>query len=464
MDRRYREALTTVDHAWLRMHRPNNPMVITALMTFDSMPDRTRMLDVLRQKAELFPRFRCRVEHTAKGPVWVEVQGFDPATRLTDHVLPEPADRATVRRVIGERMSTPLPLDEPLWRYDLVENPRDGRVVVVAQYHHAIGDGFSLLYMLMSMTDDGPAPTPLVAPEPSRWRARFPRLRAAARAVGGAAGALRGTPPQELARRGVDVARDLARLALLPPQPASSLRGRLGPEKHAAWSLPVPLPLVKATGRALGGTINDVLMAAVTGALRHHLLAEGEDPSGFDMRTVIPVNLRSERELARLGNHFGLVFLDLPLHLEDPVERFRTVKARMDRLKRSPEALVLMQLMRIVGGAPRWVEDLVVAILGSRSTAVMTNVPGPRETRWFAGEPIRAILAWVPASGELGLGVSVFSYAGEVRLGLAADAGLLPRPEQVLDRFPDELWDMARIAGVEDLAAYARPAPSPPPR
>jgi diacylglycerol O-acyltransferase len=175
------------------------------------------------------------------------------------------------------------------------------------------------------------------------------------------------------------------------------------------------------------------------------------------------VNLRSEKQLARLGNHFGLVFLDLPLGIEDPVERFRAVKARMDRIKRSPEALVLMQIMRLVGAAPGWVEDLVVDILGAKSTAVMTNVPGPRQTRYFGGEPIKAIMGWVPSSGEVGIGISVFSYDGEVRLGLATDAGLVPQPERILDRFPDALRELAKLADVE-LEPPREPSPPPTPQ
>jgi diacylglycerol O-acyltransferase len=463
MDSSYREAVTTVDHAWLRMNRTTNPMVVTSIMTFDRMPDRERMLATLRHKVELFPRFGCRIEQTREGPIWVGVDDFDPADHVIDHVLPEPADRATVRRVIGEQMSQPMRLDRPLWNYHVFENPHDGRVILLGRFHHVIGDGFSLLYMLMSMTDDGPEPTPLIPPEPSAWRRRFPRLRAVARSLRTAGTVLRSTPRRELLGRGREVVEDLARLLLLPDQPDTLLRGRLGVEKHAAWSLPVGLPMVKATGKALGGTVNDVLMAAVAGALRAYLLEEAEDPSGFDMRTVIPVNLRSEKQLARLGNHFGLVFLDLPLGIEDPVERFRAVKARMDRIKRSPEALVLMQIMRLVGAAPGWVEDLVVDILGAKSTAVMTNVPGPRQTRYFGGEPIKAIMGWVPSSGEVGIGISVFSYDGEVRLGLATDAGLVPQPERILDRFPDALRELAKLADVE-LEPPREPSPPPTPQ
>ena len=140
-----------------------------------------------------------------------------------------------------------------------------------------------------------------------------------------------------------------------------------------------------------------------------------------------------------LGNYFGLVFLELPLGVEDPRARFAELKRRMDRLKRSPEAGVLLKIMQLVGAAPRWLEDVVVRVLGAKTTAVLTNVPGPRAPRYLAGRQIRTLMFWVPQTGRVSLGISIFSYAGEVRLGLAADALSLPDPERVLEAFPAEL-------------------------
>ncbi|MBZ0117853.1 MAG: WSD1 family O-acyltransferase, partial [Sandaracinaceae bacterium] len=209
------------------------------------------------------------------------------------------------------------------------------------------------------------------------------------------------------------------------------------PDKRAAWSAPVALDDVKRIGRALGGTVNDVLLSAVSGALRGTLLDAGEEP--FDVRVAVPVSLREPSEMEELGNRFGLVFLDLPVTIAGPQGRFRELKRRMDALKGSPEAILLFRLMQIAGGGPRWVEELLVWILGAKTTAVMTNVPGPREPRYLAGGRIRTIMFWVPQAGRVGVGVSIFSYAGEVRLGLNADARALPDPERVLERFALEI-------------------------
>ena len=237
----------------------------------------------------------------------------------------------------------------------------------------------------------------------------------------------------------VAIGADLARLATLKDQPSSVLRGPLGQEKRAAWSAPLALSDVKAIARGLGGTVNDALMSATAGALARYLRERGEDPSGFELRAAVPVNLRSGARMDELGNYFGLVFLELPLGIDDPRARFEELKRRMDRLKRSPEAGVLLRIMQVVGAGPRWLEDLVVRVLGAKTTAVLTNVPGPRAPRYLAGRQIRTLMFWVPQTGRVSLGISIFSYAGEVRLGLAADALSVPDPERVLEAFPDEL-------------------------
>jgi diacylglycerol O-acyltransferase / wax synthase len=206
-----------------------------------------------------------------------------------------------------------------------------------------------------------------------------------------------------------------------------------------AWSAPIPLDEIKALSRALGGTVNDVLMSAAAGALARYLRERGEDARGFDLRTAVPVNLRTPAQMSALGNHFGLVFLELPLGVRAPKARFDLLKRRMDALKRSPEPYVLLQMMRLTGAGPRWLEEAVVRLLGAKTTAVLTNVPGPREPRYLAGRRVETIMFWVPQAGRVGLGISIFSYAGQVRLGVSVDARRVPDPDGILEGFPSEL-------------------------
>ena len=440
------DPLTAVDLTWLRMERPDNLMMITGVLTFDAPLDVARLKALLDHRLTYFRRFTQRIVDGH----WEDDPGFELDRHVRAETLPAPADRETLRRRIGELVSTPLDFEHPLWCMHVLQNPDDGRCVLVTRIHHCVADGFALLYVLLGLTDAEPD-APLERPvEPAKPPVGFGLAKTAQQVVqaGRAAlDALAHVPAKEVLERAGEVSADLLHLATLSTQPKTRLRGGLDGEKRAAWSLPVKVADVKAIGKAAGATVNDVLMAAVAGTFRRYLEAHGEGLEGFELRTVIPVNLRQGEALKALGNHFGLVFLELPVGEADPLERLRRTKARMDRLKRSPEALVLWRLMQLTGMAPQWVEELVIQLLGAKSSAVMTNVPGPREPRYLAGERIQTIMFWVPQTGRVGLGVSVFSYAGEVRLGLSADAARVPDPERVIEAFPEELAHLAEVIG-----------------
>ncbi|HYH44588.1 MAG TPA: WS/DGAT domain-containing protein, partial [Thermoanaerobaculia bacterium] len=228
--------------------------------------------------------------------------------------------------------------------------------------------------------------------------------------------------------------------------PATRFKGPLGVPKKIAWSAPLPVSAVREVGQALGGTVNDVLMAAMAGAFRRYLARHGEVPGGLDFRAAMPVNLRPMERMSRLGNEFGLVFLSLPVGLADPAERLAELRRRSNALKRSVEPVVVFGILRLLGVVPLWAQRLVVRIFASKTTAVMTNVPGPRETLYLAGKPIRDIFFWVPQAGRVGIGASICSYAGHVRMGVGTDAGLVPDPEAIVQDFHDEFEAMQRLA------------------
>jgi WS/DGAT/MGAT family acyltransferase len=202
----------------------------------------------------------------------------------------------------------------------------------------------------------------------------------------------------------------------------------------------VPIDTLRRIGHATGSTINDVLIAALTGALRRYLLDRtGDLPEQLDIRGVVPVNMRAIEDAYQLGNQFGLVFLALPLGIEDPLDRLFEVRKRMNAIKHSPEAFVAFQILRVLGLAPKQVFDLAVTLFAMKATAVVTNVVGPRQPITFVGRPMRQAMFWVPCAGRLGLGVSLLSYAGNVWLGVQSDAGLMPEPGAVLEGFGEEI-------------------------
>ena len=205
--------------------------------------------------------------------------------------------------------------------------------------------------------------------------------------------------------------------------------------KLGAWSQPISLDDIKRIGRLTDSKVNDVLMAALTGALHHYLIGRGVDVTGMNFRAAIPVNLRPLDGPIKLGNEFGLVFLSLPVGIADPYERLLEVKRRMDEIKDTPEAVVAFGILAFIGVSPSQMADQIVNIFGTKATAVATNVPGPREPTFLAGSVVDNMMFWVPQSGKLGLGVSIISYAGKVTLGVSVDKGLIPDPHRILDGF-----------------------------
>ena len=217
-------------------------------------------------------------------------------------------------------------------------------------------------------------------------------------------------------------------------------------------------------GKQLGATINDVLVAAVAGALRRYMLEHGDDPALGDINAMVPVNLRPP-ENHELGNQFALVYLSLPVSLADPLDRLLATKRHMDVLKNSPEPFLVYQILGVIGTLPLDLAKQATTWFSTKASAVLTNVPGPREQIYFAGKPLKTLMCWVPQSGEIGLGISIISYHGQVTLGIMIDEHLVARPELIMEGFEEELtmlearsrgpWRMqltrrAQAAGVGD--------------
>jgi len=242
-----------------------------------------------------------------------------------------------------------------------------------------------------------------------------------------------------LADKGSALTAEVAKLALMAQDSPTRFKGTPGVTKRVAWADPLPLPEVKTIGKALGGSVNDVLLSCVAGALRGYLVAKGESVDGVMLRALVPVNLRPIEEAYRLGNQFGLVFLELPIGIDNPVERLYAVRANMRALKGSFQPVIALGLLAAMGAGPQVLQEELLHALARNGTAVMTNVPGPPQKLYFAGAAIERILFWVPQSGDIGMGVSILSYAGQVQFGLITDRGLCPDPGEISKRFGPEL-------------------------
>jgi diacylglycerol O-acyltransferase / wax synthase len=450
------EAFSNVDSAWLNMDEPTNLMMITGVLMFEGPLDLERFHVVLERRLLRFARFRMRLErpHQRGGTHrWVPDPHFNLRAHLHRVALPAPGGQEALQELVSDLMSTPLDYSKPLWQFHIVENFSGGSALI-ARLHHAIADGIALVQVLLSLTDDAP-----LGHEEAHEQTTHPNGRSTSRPLeallapvsAAVDAAVRGGPDTliEAAQLGGRGAAALNKLLFMEPDPPNLFKGPLGVEKRAAWSQPIPLEDIKAVGRMARGTVNDVLINAVAGALRRYLLGRGTEANGLNLRAVVPVNLRPlDQPITELGNKFGVVFLALPVGIADPFDRLLELKRRMESIKSSPEAVVAFGILNLIGASPPPLADVAVDMFGSKATAVMTNVPGPRQPIYLAGARIDKTMFWVPQSGHLGLGVSIFSYAGSVLVGVASDAGLVPDPEAIVAAFHAELEalvDLARL-------------------
>ena len=458
-----REQTSSADAAWLHMDSPTNLMVVNAVLWFDEPLDWQRVKEQisLRLVAE-FPRFRQRVVESwlpLAGPWWEDEPEFDLGSHVHHSVLPAPADQRTLQEFVAERMAIPLDTSRPLWQLHLVDGYGQG-CALLFRVHHCIGDGIALARVMLSLTDGDPdagivdraqAAHPVARPLDSLSRP-------AARALTATRGlvetawhqsmevATRASGPTDVAAAGRGEAKTLAKLLLTGRDVDTVLKGELGVARRVAWSAALRLDQLKTIGRAFSATVNDVVLTAVAGALGSYL--ERRQSLVDELRAIVPVNLRPlDEPLPRtLGNRFGLVLLPLPVGIAPQRERLAEVKRRMDTIKHSPEGTLSYGFLSAIGLTPRHLQNVIIGQYASRGTAVMTNVVGPPERIHFAGAPVRGIAVWAPCSGEVGISVSIFSYAGEVRVGLAVDAGLVPEPQEIIDGLEAECQELSALA------------------
>ncbi|MBS0440172.1 MAG: DUF1298 domain-containing protein, partial [Proteobacteria bacterium] len=226
--------------------------------------------------------------------------------------------------------------------------------------------------------------------------------------------------------------------------------GPLGARKRCAWAEPLPLAEVRALGKVLRCTVNDILLACAAGALRGYLRDLGEAVDGVTIRATVPVNLRPLEHARQLGNHFGLVFLDLPVGEANPLRRLELIAASMRELKRSKQAALTFGLLAAVGMAPAGLQRMALDLFSRKATTVATNVPGPKKPLYLAGVEVKELMFWVPQNGTVGMGVSILSYNGRVHFGLIADQGRVADPDAIAQRFACEVEKLTLLTLMED--------------
>lgn len=451
------QRMSRVDAAWLHMDRPGNTADIVGCVGFRSTPSKAdirRMVDAMLRR---YPRFRERIRDAAPpaGPSWERDAGFRLANHVSERALP--SDEAALQAFVGEVATTPLDAARPPWRLHVVSRGEAGCTLVV-KLHHCLADGFALVTLLLSLAGER---TARGAKRPARRIG--PARPLLERPIAAIAEALKDPLRlRGLAGEATALARSVARMALLPPDPVTRLSRTPIGERRAAWTRGVPLAEIRAAARAAGATVNDVLLAALAGALRGHLAAGGAPVDAFSLRALVPVNLRPVNADGSAqggpGNVFGLVFVDLPVNLPEPRARLEEVKVRSARAKRSPDAAVALAILGALGLGPAGVERLGTDFFARKASLVVTNVPGPRTPLTLAGNRVDDLMFWVPHPATLGLGVSILSYAGVVKIGVRADVAAMDDPSDLTGRITDELAALGCRLEVHESVAGALPA------
>ncbi|MGA7988035.1 MAG: wax ester/triacylglycerol synthase family O-acyltransferase [Candidatus Dormiibacterota bacterium] len=434
IDRYKPERLSLVDNAWLHMEMPTNLMMVGSLDFFDAAFDREQLLATLRTRLLIHPRFIQRIEASPLGPPrWVPDKLFDLNAHVHSVALPAPGGDAELRTLVGDLMSSPLDMSRPLWDAHLIENYRDGGVLLT-RIHHCIADGTALTRVLLGLTGTSAAAS-LRAP-------RHPRPSRDA----DAGLHLPSLDPRHAIEGLVELgaqAVELARLTAIWPDASTPLRGDLARTKRVAWTEPFPLDSLRGLRETAGCTVNDVLVTAVTGALRTYI-REQEAAVPAHIRALVPIDIRPGTSDGAAGNQFGLLFIDMPVGLARRRDRLNAVHDRMKAARHSPQPSVTFEVLGALGLVPQAMRRLVVRFFGTKATAVVTNVRGPEQELYMAGRRLRHMTFFVPQSAMLGIGISIMTYAGQIQMGVIADAGLVPDPRAITRGISEELRELIK--------------------
>jgi diacylglycerol O-acyltransferase len=458
---------SSADAAWLHMDRPTNLLIINSVLLFDEPVAWERIKQITqRRMVDRYPRFRQRAIESRvplRPPKWED----DPEFAIEHHVhhlaLPAPGDTAALQELISDMMTVPMDRSRPLWQFYVVDGFGEGSAMIT-RMHHCIADGIALARVMLSLTDSepdagiGPLEDERVPTGQSLSLAGA--ANSAVTLVGGAGragsvalrqGVALATSPSHAASLAGAIGRDagtLLRLLLTPSDAATAFKGDPGISRRVAWGKPLSLPEIKHIAHSHHATVNDVLLAVMSGALRHYLQDRGSPVA--EIQALVPFNLRplDQPVPRKLGNKFGLVFLPLPVGTSGSYRRLVEVHRRMEEIKHGREGAVTYGVLSVTGFTPEPVERRIIDLFTAKGTAIMTNVPGPSEPIYLAGTAVRTALVWAPTSGHIGMSVSIFSYRGEVTIGLMVDATLIPDPDQIVTRLEPELESLAKVGAV----------------
>jgi diacylglycerol O-acyltransferase / wax synthase len=470
MSQRHLDRLTSTDASFLHQEGPESHMHIGGVLLFEGpVPDFAEYLDHVRSRLHLVPRYRHKLATPpleAGRPLWVDDPNFNLEYHVRHTALPAPGNEEQLFLLTSRIASQPLDRSKPLWEMWLVEGLADGRFAVISKTHHALVDGVSgvdLAQVLFDLEREPAAPSSELEP----WQPR-PEPGGADLVLAGVRGAV--SASAEIMKRvaaaatrpgaSFGILRDAAEgvgeivWAGMNPAPKTPLNVEIGPHRRYAV-VRQQLAEYKEVKNALGGTINDVVLAVVSGALARWFHSRGIRTAGLEMRALVPVSVRSSDQRGTLGNKLTVMRAPLPVYIEDPVARLRFVRKAMDGLKESKQAVGAATLTAVNSLAPPTI--LAQASRLNFSTRlfnlIVTNIPGPQVPLYVLGRKLEDLFPVAFLPSDHSLAVAIMSYNGRLDYGLLADFDALPDLDEIADGIAESLAELLRVARGEPVHA-----------
>ena len=457
--------MSALDAAFFNLERRGQLLHVGGVYTVEGRLDFEQQLADLAARLHLIPRYVQRVVRVPFGlahPTWEPDPHFNLRRHVLHHVLRPPGDDAQLVKLAGRLFAQPLDRRRPLWELHQIDGYRGDRSALVAKVHHCMIDGVSGVQLLGVIFDVTPKPAPPPPPPPAADVPPLPsalvQLMVAARdalEVGSERArqlvALVRQPARMLDELALarDAVAELLQLLLTPP-PRTPFNGHVSILRRVVWAT-VPLAEVKAIRNRLGGTVNDVVLAAISSALRAYLERHGFLADRVELRAMLPVNIRTPAEHLRLGNRISMLVAPLPVGIYDPLERLRQVAAATAQLKGRGQAAHLSRALELLELLPPVIQRPLgwLQVWAAPINTICTNVPGPAVSLYSQGKRIETLVPIVPLAQGVGLAFAILSYADTLTVCLTTDPALVPDDEGLRDLVREGLEELRSLAGVE---------------
>ena len=457
------DRLSGLDASFLHLERDSAHMHVAACAVLEgTAPGYEELVEEILARLHLVPRYRQQLAFVPLGqgrPVWVDDPHFQLSYHVRHSALPRPGGERELKRLAGRVFSQALDRSRPLWELWLVEGLAEDRFALLSKAHHALVDGVSGVDIASVLFDVAPEPRPVAPPE-HEWTPR--PLPSDAQLLGDAL-LERATVPGELARGLRATLRRPRRVAAriagglvgvgamawagAQPAPSTPFNVRIGPHRRFTW-VRGELSAFKAVKNAFGGTVNDVVLAAVADALGRYMRRHGHVTDGLELKALVPVSVRAEVQRGALGNRIAAMWAPLPLGITDPVQRLRHISRAINAVKDSGQAVGAEVLTRLSGFAPPTIMAQAARLQARQRlfNLVVTNVPGPQLPLYVLGCKLQALYPMVPLAENTALGIAIVSYDGQLNFGLTADYDALADVETLAEELRGAIATLAAAA------------------